>query len=110
MASRLGPWASTLLPIPDIMFQCPGWDWHMIEWHRPHEMQWMQAVGEDISCDWPEDDFYCESCILNARWAAEKAGLSSDAIVTGPTLEEELKLRGLAHLAGYGSGRALMSP
>ena len=110
MASRLGPWASTLLPIPEIMFECPGEDWHMIAEHRPWEMQWMQSVSEDISSDWPEDDFYCRSCIFSARWAAEKAGLSPDVIVTGPTLEEEFKLRGLAHLAEYDGGRALMYP
>ena len=110
MAAREGPWASTPLPIPDIMFKCPGGGWHNVPWLWPDEMRWMQGVGTDISDDWPEDDFYCYNCILYAKAAAAKVGLPPEVIVTGPTLAETLKLRGLPNLADSDWGQSLLYP
>ena len=86
------PWEATAFPDAEIIFRCPGRGWHDYTDHRPYDLVWVQGL-DGSKC--PEDGYYCELCIYGAKDHAKKKGV---ALVTGPTLEEELERDHMHHL------------
>lgn len=86
------PWEYTPLPAPEIIFRCPGKGWHDYNDARPYDLVWVQGID---GSDCPGDGFYCDQCVFDAKKKAVEKG---ETLVTGPTLEEELKRCGMWHL------------
>ena len=83
------PWERAELPSPaPSLYGCPGDGWHSIEYHDPEYLQWMKG---EPGTEYPEDDFYCDSCTYRAEKDAKKG--RRPAVVLGPTLDAELRRR-----------------
>ena len=91
--TKENPWETAPLPYPEIIFRCLGKGWHDYNDAEPRDLVWMQGIAGS-RC--PEDGFYCDQCVYEAKRKAKETGM---LLVTGPTLEEELLRRGMGHLA-----------
>ena len=77
-----------LPPSGALLYQCIGSGWHNIEYHDPDYLRWMKGEAGTHN---PEDGFYCDACIDNAKRDAGK-GVRPN-VVLGPTLEDEIRRR-----------------
>ena len=83
------PWEDTELPEPETeLYYCPGRGCRDIPFNYPSDMRWMKG---EPGTDYPEDDYYCKSCVFRAKEHADEE--ERPEVVLGPKLSEELSRR-----------------